>query len=210
MHSVLYATTNPAKFSEVQRLFIPHSVSVLSPSHLNQNLEIDEPFTTLEENAVTKAKAYIEQGIGMVVMADDAGLEIDALDGEPGVHVRRWKDGQTRMADEEIVQYTLDRLRDVPDGQRGAQFRVVAAVAREGQDIRTFEGVLRGVILQQPQEEFIVEGYPFESIFWVPEWQMVLGEFHQRQDLDRSTHASARERAFLNALPEVLNLLETI
>ena len=128
MMRVLYATTNPGKLFEVGKFLNPFGIELLGPKDLGLSIDVSEEGNTLEENALLKARAYIDEGIEYPVLADDTGVEIDALGGEPGIHVRRWKDGKTRMSDQEIIDYCIMRMQGIPRGKRTAQFRTVIAV----------------------------------------------------------------------------------
>lgn len=117
LKEVLYATNNPGKISEISKFLEHNGIKVVSPKDLGIDLDVPETGDSLEENAKLKVKAYLEVSNGRIVLADDTGLEIDALGGKPGIHVRRWKDGQTRMSDEEIIEYCLDQMKNVEEDQ---------------------------------------------------------------------------------------------
>lgn len=205
-HSILYATTNPGKIFEVGKLLKPHGIEILSPKSLGLEIDVPEDGLTLEENAITKAKAYLKSGIDIPIIADDTGIEIDSLDGEPGIHVHRWKDRKIRMDDQEIIDYCLYKMKNIPKGKRGAQFRTVIALASSGSPIETFDGVLRGEILEKPTP-LKIEGFPFEAIFYIPKWKMILGEVHQLP-IERSKNFLVhRELAVTKALPRIRELL---
>jgi XTP/dITP diphosphohydrolase len=157
----------------------------------------------------------------MPILADDTGIEIDALGGEPGIHARRWKDGKTRMSDQEVIKYCLVRMKGIPWEKRTAQFRTVIAIGipiSKGQALRTqglalpneeielFDGVLRGLILEKPAP-LRIEGFPFESLFYIPKWKMVLGEAHQLPVERKRRYLTHRERAVEKALLRIQSLL---
>lgn len=160
--NLVYATTNPGKFTEVNRLFAVHGLTLHAPSEYGVSLDVDETGSTLEENAALKAESYRDAiGEKVIVLGDDTGVEIDALGGEPGIRVRRWKG--YKMTDEEIIAYTLERLHGVPAAKRGAQFRTVIAVAKSGQPTRTFSGIHRVNIRVRPLP-LREAGFPFRSL----------------------------------------------
>lgn len=216
--SILYATTNPGKIFEVGKHLKQFGIELISPTDVGFSIDVPETGATLEANAAMKVQAYIDAGVDMLVMADDTGIEIDALGGEPGIQVRRWKDGKTRMTDEEIIMYCLERMRRVPKGKRSAQFRTVIAIGapkglalRQGQalsdnSIELFDGVLRGIILEKPTP-LRIEGFPFESLFYIPKWKKVLGEVHQLPAEKKRRFLTHRERAVEKALPRIRSLL---
>jgi XTP/dITP diphosphohydrolase len=204
MPKLIYATTNPGKFAEVQKIMAHHGLSIVSPAQLGIELEVDEPGTTLEENARLKAEAYLDLvPSGTIIIGDDTGVEIDALGGEPGIKVRRWKG--YKMSDEEIIEYCLARLAKVPSSQRGAQFRTVLAIAQNGRSIKYFDGILRGKILSAPKPARR-EGMPFWPIFYLPGLKMTLGEFHSQSIDFQLEHPTHRELAVEAALPYLRSL----
>lgn len=206
MKEIVYATTNPGKFAEVAKLFAGHHIQIHSPSEYGATIAVDETGTTLEENATLKAEAYRDAiKDEVVVLGDDTGVEIVALGGEPGIRVRRWKGYE--MQDEEIIAYCLERLAGIPIGKRDAQFRTVIAVAIRGLPTKTFDGILPGTIVEKAIPLRMV-GFPFESIFYSTEYNMMLGAIHQlsiEEKLAKNilTH---RERAVTAALPYLATL----
>ena len=163
--TILYATTNPGKIFEVDRLLKAYGIKTVSPKDLGLDIEVEEAGSTLEENSAIKVKAYFKAAENYAVMADDTGLEIEALNGEPGIHVRRWRDGKTRMTDQEAIDYCLYKMKNIPKGKRNARFRTVITLA-SGSEIKTFDGILEGEILQKPIP-LRIEGVPFESLFYI-------------------------------------------
>ncbi len=208
MRKLLYATANPGKFQEVSAQLAQHGLKIYSPADFNLQLDPAETGATLEENALLKLKAYLKSVPDeVVVLADDTGVEIKALNGEPGVRVRRWKG--YRMEDEEIIQYCLERMKAVPKGKREARFRTVIAIGRGQSNIQIFDGALQGEIVEQPIE-LRMKGFPFESIFYIPQYQLMLGELHQLSSNEKLKNHffSHREKAIQTALPAILKLLK--
>lgn len=143
-----------------------------------------------------------------MVLADDTGVEIDALGGEPGIHVRRW-DG-TRMTDMGIINYCLEKLTGVVPEERSAKFRTVVALGIPGIGIELWEGTLKGFILDQADLNYLMKGFPFESLFFVPEFGedgMLLGEIHRLSGKAKNKYLTHRERAIKAALPRIRELL---
>lgn len=176
---LLYATGNPGKLDEVGK-FLGDDWAMESPKSLGLAVDVEESGETLEENALLKARAFrAEAPADMIVMADDTGLEIDALGGEPGVKVRRWIDGKTEATDEQIIEHCLERMQNVPEGQRGAQFRTVIAVILPDGTEKLFEGTLRGEIAKDKEHALLErrwEGFPFRGLLYVPKAGKFLGE----------------------------------
>jgi len=206
MINIVYATTNPGKFSEVQKLFAGHNMTIHSAAEYNVNIDVDETGTTLEENAILKAEAYRDAiKDDVIVLGDDTGIEIDALGGEPGIKVRRWKG--YKMTDDEIITYTMERLKDVPENKRTAQFRTVIAVAKRSLPTKTFSGILPGRIVVEPHN-FREEGLPFQPLFFSTEYNQMLYQIHTLPMAEKLAQniITHRERAVTLALPYLLSL----
>lgn len=206
MISIVYATTNPGKFAEVSKLFSGHNLKIKSAADYNLNIDVPETGTTLEENASLKAETYRDAiPDDVVVMGDDTGVEIDALNGEPGIKVRRWKG--YKMEDEEIIDYTLERLKGIPDKKRTAQFRTVIAVAKRGLPTYLFSGILPGMIVTKPHA-FREVGLPFQPLFFSTEYNLMLYEVHTLETKEKLAKniITHRERAVTAALPYLRQL----
>ena len=200
MTAIIYATTNPGKFSEVQKLFAGYRITIHSATDYNVNIDVEETGTTLEANAILKAESYrdaIQENA--IVLGDDTGLEIDALGGEPGIKVRRWKG--YKMTDDEIIDYCLLRLKDVAKVDRTAQFRTVIAVAQKGQPTQTFAGVLPGMIVTHPHT-YREAGLPFQPLFYATEYSQMLYQIHSLSTAEKLTKniVTHRERAIIASL----------
>ncbi|GAB4027911.1 MAG: XTP/dITP diphosphatase [Candidatus Microgenomates bacterium] len=196
--TILYATTNPGKFEEAERHFSAHGYRLSSPEMLGISQLVEETGQSLEENAVLKAEAYIPYvSSDTIVIGDDTGIEIDALGGEPGIKVRRWLGYP--MTDQEIIDYTLKRLKKVTQQKRTAQFRTVLAIAQKGRATVVVDGVLRGSILTAPIGR-MREGMPFWQIFYIPELKMTLGQFHSKSIKYQLIHPTHREKAIATAV----------
>lgn len=206
MIPIVYATTNPGKFAEVAKLFAGHDIVIHSAAEYQVNLDVDETGSTLEENAVLKAEAYRDAiKSDVIVLGDDTGLEIDALGGEPGIKVRRWKG--YKMTDEEIIAYALERLKGVSEDKRTAHFRTVIAVAKRGVDTKTFSGILPGRIVTKPHS-YREEGLPFQPLFFVTEYDLMIYQIHQMDIVEKLKRGivTHRERAVIEALPYLATL----
>ena len=169
------------------------------PSEFGAAVSVPETGTSLRENALLKASAFAKiLGPDYLVIGDDTGVEIEALGSEPGIYVRRWRDHIHDMTDTEIIAYCLEKMAGVTD--RAARMHTSLATISDA-DINYFEGELTGHIVEKPIE-LRMEGFPFESLFYADEYQLMLGEIHQlsiEEKLSRGvlTH---RERAFQNFL----------
>jgi XTP/dITP diphosphohydrolase len=142
---VILSTRNPSKALQIGELFTGSSIRVLSLDDAGIDGEAVEDGTTLEENALKKAKYAHERAPGLWTMADDTGLYITALGGEPGIHAARWAGD---VSTDEITQYCLKRLENAED--RSAVFRtVVVAIDPEGKTY-AFTGEVSGRLLEAP------------------------------------------------------------
>jgi XTP/dITP diphosphohydrolase len=205
--TILYATTNSGKLMEVGKYLEPHGIVLVSPAQIGLTIEVEESGQTLEDNAILKARAYLDRVPDRIVMADDTGVEIDALHGEPGMHVRRWKDKATPLSDQEVIDTCIERMRGIPPAQRGAQFRTVIALGVPGGPIELFDGILRGTIVETPAP-LRIAGFPFEALLYIPEWEKLLGEIHGLSTEEKIRHGylTHRERAVRKAILRIQEL----
>ena len=187
---LLIATKNPGKARETKE-FLKESVSwrieLISLADLKDAPDIEETGKTFEENVVLKAKAYFEWS-GIPAVADDAGLEIDYLNSEPGVLSRRWpsfaeaskgKPGREKT-DQELIDMALEKLKGLSKEKRTAHLVAVGAYY-DGKNTIIERGSIDGYIVEKQTAE-CEPGYPFRSIFMVP-------KFHKLyQDLSHEEH----------------------
>lgn len=145
----------------------------------------DETGASYEENALIKA-AHATLRSGLVSLADDSGLEVDALQGQPGVHTARF--GGPGLTNGERMAHLLQRIRKVPDAERTARFVAVIVVATPGGAVHTFRGESEGVILHGPRG---VGGFGYDPIFFSPE----LGKSFAEASLEEKRGVSHRGRA---------------
>lgn len=157
---LLIATTNKGKLRELRALFsvIPE-LEVLSPEDVGPLPTVDEDGDTFAHNAEKKAREYAAAS-GLPVLADDSGLQVDALDGEPGVHSARYA-GET-ATDADNVQKLLAALDGVPEGQRGARFRAVLVVVGLGDTPIVTQGACEGRIRTAPRGD---DGFGYDPVF---------------------------------------------
>ena len=181
-HPLVLATRNPGKVRELERRLEALGLVLVPAPEAAPAVEEDAP--TLEGNALKKARA-LHAFTGHPALADDTGLEVDALGGEPGVHSARFAGPEAHDADNR--RHLLDALRGVPGVQRTACFRtVLALVTPEGE--RTFEGVCEGRILDAERG---VGGFGYDALF-VPDGH---DETFAEMPLDRKNRISHRARA---------------
>lgn len=155
MIKLVFATNNPNKLKEVQTL-LPKHITLLSLKDINCEEDIPETQPTIAGNALQKSE-YIKQHYGYDCFADDTGLEIDALNGEPGVYSARYA-GPQRNAEDNMTK-VLTKLDN--NTNRNAQFKTVIALELNGKQY-TFEGICKGQITTQKQGE---KGFGYDPIF---------------------------------------------
>lgn len=189
----LLATSNPGKAQELRELLTELMATLRTLTDFPDVPDCPENEPTFEGNAVVKAKYYAER-TGLPTIADDGGLEIDALGGWPGVHSRRLFGDGRRATDEEMIQEVLRRMESISAERRGCQMRSVVVFAappltsvapsrppllQGGVEIVTGEGIDRGVIAPAPSSYRIL-GFPFRSIFLHPAQGMTTAEAVER------------------------------
>ncbi len=170
---ILLATSNPGKARELRTALADTTHEFVSLADLTQPLlgeergkdTPEETGTTFAENAQIKAEYWCAQ-TGLTALADDSGILVDALPGELGVQTVRWGAGPD-ATDSAWLACLLERLKDIPNEKRGAEFVCVLALARSRQPIEYFEGRVRGTITLKPAAP-ILSGIPLSSVF-VPE-----------------------------------------
>ena len=146
MNRLLLATNNPGKVREFRRLLEGAAFNVVTPADAGIVLDVAETGSSYEENALLKARAFAEAG-GCLALADDSGIEVDALDGRPGMFSARY--GGAGLTDADRTNLLLHDLEGVAEARRTARYRAVVAVAwplNGGVQTETFEGVQEGVI----------------------------------------------------------------
>lgn len=159
MTALLLATANAGKVRELRELLSSLAIDVLTPLELGLRIEVEETGETLEENARRKALAHVAAA-SVAALADDSGLEVDALGGFPGVRSARWVPG----ADADRVAALLARLKDVPAEMRTARFRSVAALALPDCSVAVSSGAVEGRISGQPRG---TGGFGYDPVFLV-------------------------------------------
>src|SRR6266852_3257032 len=155
MRRLLIATTNPAKLAEYRLILRDIELDLVSLAEVGITDTPEELGATFEENALIKARFYFEQA-RTATLADDGGLEIDALGGEPGVRSHRWLGSGGDDSDDALVAEVIRRMKGVEAAQRTARIRAtLALMQREGGVIRekTAEGAIEGVIAERPCPE---------------------------------------------------------
>lgn len=204
MIKLLIATTNPGKLTELSRFLADIPMSLISLKDLDITDALEETGKTFEENAILKAKYYCQKS-GLPTLADDGGFEVDALGGEPGVKSHRWIHGDREDTDEELIDYTLTRMKGLPRAKRGAQLRLVLALIFPDGRQFTVEEKTRGIVAEKPSDHR-TSGFPYRSLLFLPE----INKYYDHdlltpEETDRFNH---RKRA-LDKLKPILKRLLT-
>jgi len=192
---LVIATTSADKAREYRHLLADAPFTLTSLSDLGVTYDVPETGETFAENATLKARVYAEM-TGLLTLADDSGLEVDALDGAPGVYSKRWAgDDATDAMRNHLL---LERLAGLPDAQRGARYRCVIAIAAPEPRglLSVVEGVFEGHIAREPVGQ---GGFGYDPIFYVPEQRRTVGEM-SAEEKDAISHRARAARAALPLL----------
>jgi len=200
---VLVATSNPGKLRDFAGAAASYGITIANIPHFSSLPEVVEDGTSFEENARKKAESYSLAVPGELVLADDSGLEIDALGGAPGVHSARYaardlQNNEPHAAgcntdDEANNARVLRELKGIPEDKRTARFICVLAVARDGQTLHTFRGAAEGIILDAPRGK---NGFGYDPLFFFPAIQKTFAQLNA-EEKSRYSHRGAAFRAFL-------------
>ncbi|WP_342558800.1 XTP/dITP diphosphatase [Metasolibacillus sp. FSL K6-0083] len=193
---VVIATKNKGKAKDFEALFTPLGYEVVTMFDVAPHMEIEETGTTFEENAILKAEALAES-LQMLVIADDSGLAIDVLNGEPGVYSARYAGDHD---DEANIVKVLEKLQGVPEEQRTARFYCALAVAGPKLETYTVFGTCEGYILQEKRG---TNGFGYDPIFYVPHLQRSMAELSP-EEKGAISHRGNAIRKLADALPTLI------
>jgi len=167
---LLIASANKGKVAEYRELLDGLECDLLSVQDAGISGEVEETGSTYEENARLKAVTCAGRS-GLITLADDSGLEVDALGGEPGIRSARY--AGANATDAQRVAYLLAKLKDVPVGQRAARFVCVIAIATPGGEVTFCRGECPGAIVTQPRGD---RGFGYDPAFLLPEMGVTVAE----------------------------------
>jgi len=196
MKQVVIATKNKGKAQDFEALFQPLGFEVVTMFDVAPDMEIEETGTTFEENAVLKAET-LAKALNMIVIADDSGLAVDALDGAPGVYSARYAGDHD---DEANIVKVLENLAGVPEEKRTARFMCALAIAGPEMDTTTVFGTCEGVILQEKRG---TNGFGYDPIFFIPELGRAMAELTP-EEKGAISHRGNAIRKLAEALPTLL------
>lgn len=186
---IVFATGNEGKMKEVRMIMDELGIEVVSMKEAGVVLDIEENGTTFEENAMIKAQAIADVLEDVIVLADDSGLEIDYLNKEPGVHSSRYM-GENTSYDIKN-QHILDLLKDVEEEKRTARFVCTIAVIFPDGEKRVVRETIEGQIGYESKGE---NGFGYDPIFYVPEYDCTTAELSLEQKNQISHRGKALER----------------
>ncbi|AMO86279.1 Non-canonical purine NTP pyrophosphatase [Solibacillus isronensis B3W22] len=169
MKQVVIATKNKGKAKDFEALFGPFGYEVVTMFEVAPDVEIEETGTTFEENAILKAETLAKM-LGQIVIADDSGLAIDTLNGEPGVYSARYAGDHD---DEANMVKVLENMKDVPEDQRTARFCCALAIAGPNMETKTVFGTCEGMIAYEKKG---TNGFGYDPIFYVPALEKHMAE----------------------------------
>jgi len=198
MNQILIATLNPGKLRDFAGAALPLGIAIAPVPNLASGPAVVEDGMTFEENARKKAEAYSRAVPGEIVLADDSGLQVDALKGAPGVHSARYAADAPHLInnntdDEANNARLLRELKDIPAQQRNARFVCVIAAARDGQTLEVFRGEAEGTILNRGRG---TNGFGYDPLFYFPQIQKTFAELTPEEKAQYS-HRGAAFRRFL-------------
>jgi len=195
---LLIATNNKGKLKEIRAILKDLNLELLSPADLSLDLEVKENGHTYAENATKKALAFF-QASGLTSLADDSGLEVDALDGAPGLHSARYST-LPNATDADRRATLLLNLSRYPRPWR-ARFRATVAIAGPGSSVKLAEGTCPGEIIP---DERGTGGFGYDPIFLVEGMHKTMAEL----EVEEKNRLSHRGQALRNAIPILQELLK--
>ena len=200
--TVLIATSNPGKLRDFAGAAATLGITIAGIPHFSSLPQVVEDGATFEENARKKAESYSRAVPGELVLADDSGLEIDALGGAPGVHSARYAADEPHTTecnteDEANNARVLRELASVAADKRIARFVCVLVVARDGQTLHTFRATAEGTILNAPRGH---NGFGYDPLFYFPQIGKTFAEL-STEEKSQYSHRGAAFREFVTWYP---------
>ncbi|MFL6555831.1 MAG: XTP/dITP diphosphatase [Bacillus sp. (in: firmicutes)] len=188
MKEVIIATKNPGKAMEFEHIFSSRGITVRTLLDFPEIPEVEETGVTFEENATLKAEA-VSKALGKMVIGDDSGLIVDALEGRPGIFSARYA-GEPKD-DQNNTDKVLSELEGIPEQKRSARFYCALAVAVPGQETITVSGTCEGRILEERRGS---NGFGYDPVFYVPEKGLAMAELSSEEKNEISHRANALKK----------------
>lgn len=209
MRRVLIATSNPGKLRDFAGAARAHGIEIAGIPDFSSLPRVVEDGQTFEENARKKAEEYSRYAPGELVVADDSGLEVDALEGAPGVHSARYAApdlqgtelyrSDANTDDEANNARVLRELQGVPREKRTGRFVCLLAAARDGKTLATFRGTAEGMMLDAPRGK---NGFGYDPLFYFPQNGKTFAEL-SAEEKAKYSHRGKAFRQFLEWCDEV-------
>lgn len=193
---VVLASKNPHKLVEISKITEKFDMELVLQSELGVDIDVEENGATFEENSLIKAKAVME-ATGLPALADDSGIAVDALNGEPGIYSARYGFDES-LDDFGRLQLLLKNTEDVPDGQRQAQFVCVITMITPDGNVIQARGEVHGELLRAPAGN---GGFGYDPIFYYPPFGKSLAEVTP-EEKNQVSHRANALRIFYDKLKE--------
>lgn len=195
---IILATNNKSKVKEISEMMSGNDITFVSLADAGINVEVEETGTTFEENALLKAREICKLS-GKPTISDDSGLEIDALDGAPGIYSSRFMGEDTSY---DIKNNALiEKLENVADPDRTARFRCcMALVLPDGREFVT-EGAMEGIIAREPKG---INGFGYDPILFIPEYNRTSAELSS-EEKNNISHRGEALRKMIEVIKKELN-----
>ncbi|MBI3379622.1 XTP/dITP diphosphatase [Candidatus Gottesmanbacteria bacterium] len=194
MHKLLIASKNPGKIKEIKDILLGIPYEIKSLNDIGLDIDVEETGKTFAENAILKAKTIGEK-TGLITLADDSGLEVDALNGKPGIHSARYAAGN----DMDRINKLLKELSGIPKEKRTARFvAVIVLYNPETKNTQIFEGVSEGYITEKPIGS---SGFGYDPVFF----NLGLGKTNAESTSEEKNKISHRARALKKCKEFILN-----
>lgn len=196
-NTLVLATTNQGKINELRELLKGFDLRITGLNDYDNCPTVEEDGLTFKENAIKKA-VTISEYLNLPALADDSGLEVDALGGKPGVFSARFAGPDA--TDEENMSKLIDSMRGVDTVSPTARFRCVLALAVPSKPVWTCDGECSGEILLEPRGE---NGFGYDPIFYLPEWGKTMAQL-DKDEKNRISHRGKAVRYFCSQIDQLL------
>ena len=194
---IVFASRNEGKVKEIENMLEGMDIELVSLKNYKSVPEIVEDGESFHQNALKKAKT-VSEITGETVLADDSGLQVDALGGEPGIHSARYAGNQA--SDEENNNKLLAKLKDIPPEKRDAYFCCVLVIYKHDGTYYSFEGKWRGIIIDDRRGD---NGFGYDPIFYVPELKKTAAELPPEVK-NKVSHRGQAFSGLKESLPEII------
>lgn len=193
-NKLLIATHNQGKLREISSFLSDIPFKIVSLKDLGIKEDVLEDGKTYKENSIKKA-LFFSKLTGLLTVADDGGIEIDALNGAPGLHSRRWSEDE-----KEIIEKMKQIAKDLPQSKKGAAFKTVVSFALPNGQVWSFKGQIKGEI-RDPYLKYL-KGFPYRSFFYLPK----LKKFYHEDELTKIDEKmyNHRYKAIQKLKPKIL------